>query len=96
MRAGLSGWFVPAYRSDAFATLTDSLVAFVLAGVGISVFCACTPRAAWERARYSRQGLQHTGGAGEMIVVGGLSILMGALPVIVAGRDVRWGERLRS
>ncbi len=89
IEAGLSGWFVPAYQLHAFATLTDSLVAFVLAGVGIAAFVAYS-RAAREARSGTAARASNTQAAREMIVVGGLSILMGALPVIVAGRDVRW------
>ncbi len=92
IEAGLSGWFVPAYRLNAFATLTDSLIAFVLAGLAIAVFVAYARAARASRA--VREGAtafaSNPQSAREMIIVGGLAILMGAFPVIVAGRDVRW------
>ncbi len=56
LEAGLSGWFVPAYRLNAFATLTDTLIAFVLAGLAIAVFVAYAraARASRLRARCAR------------------------------------------
>jgi hypothetical protein len=87
IEAGLSGWFVPAYRLNAFATLTDSLTAFAMAGLAIAVFVAYH-RAA--RATRAGASLSHPQAAREMIIVGGLAIVMGAFPVILAGRDVRW------
>jgi len=89
VEAGLSGWFVPAYQLHAFATLTDSLVAFVLAGVAIAAFVAYARTARDARPVWSANS-PNPHAAREMILVGGLAILMGALPVIVAGRDVRW------
>ena len=89
VEASLSGWFVPAYQLNASATLHDSLVAFLLAGLAIAAFVgyARAARAARDAVSEPVSGLQ---AAREMILVGGMAVLMGSLPVIVAGRDVRW------
>jgi hypothetical protein len=89
VEASLSGWFVPAYRLHAFATLSDSLVAFLLAGLAIAAFVAYARAARTTRAA-GGDAASGPQAAREMIVVGGLAVLLGALPVIVAGRDVRW------
>jgi hypothetical protein len=89
IEAGLSGWLVPAYQLNAFANLTDSLVAFVLAGAAIAAFVAYSRAERGARADAGTDAAKPKA-AREMIIVGGLSILMGALPVILAGRDVRW------
>jgi len=87
--ASLSGWFVPAYRLHAFATLGDSLRSILLAGAAVTAFVLYAR--AVRRRLATGQASNHTReSTREMIVIGGVSVVLSAFPVVLAGRDVRW------
>ena len=89
----LVGWGLPYYELSSLAELRQMATAVFLA---VAASGAAVAYAVWVR-RYRPTGPDPESDAGErdgrqMAVVGGLLLLLGQIPLVLAFRDVRWGN----